>query len=118
LAEVLKTYLSQTRPGQLRNVAEPALWLNGRGGRLTRDGLASLVERCFKKAGLQGFTAHSLRHAFATHLLEGGAHLRLVQALLAHCRVTTTQTYTHIRPQELVREYRRTHPRAKRRRNS
>ena len=116
LQKVLTAYLADTRPGWLkRNVNEPALWLNQRGGRFSRDGVVYVVECAFQRAGLPGFTAHSLRHAFATHLLEGGAHLLSVQALLGHRLVTTTQIYTQILPAELRRVYRRSHPRARRR---
>lgn len=117
LKKVLTAYLADTRPAWLkRNLGETALWLNPRGGLFSRDGIIYVVECAFHKAGLAGFTAHSLRHAFATHLLEGGAHLLSVQGLLGHRLVTTTQIYTQILPQELRRVYRRTHPRARRRR--
>lgn len=118
LVAVLRHYLSETRPQWMQDVTETALWLNPKGNRLSYGVLNQVVRKLGKKAGLAGVSAHSLRHAFATHMLEGGAPLRLVQILLRHRSVLATQIYTHILPLELLREYRRTHPRAKRRRKS
>lgn len=115
LVTVLRHYLNETRPQWLQDVTETALWLNPKGARLSYAVLNDVVRQLGKKAGLPGVSAHSLRHAFATHMLERGAPLRLVQILLGHRSVLATQVYTHILPQELLRMYRRTHPRARRR---
>jgi len=114
LAAVLQDYLGRLRPLLLGDRSSEALWLNNLGQRLHRISIGQKVHDYGKKAGLN-ISTHSLRHAFATHLLEGGAHLRLVQVLLGHRSLLSTQFYTHLVPQELLREYRRTHPRAKRR---
>jgi len=113
LRSVLLGYLESVRPRLLQDVAQSALWLNYQGKRLGYATLGKTVRRYGQKAGIE-CTPHALRHAYATHLLEGGAPLRLVQVLLGHASVLSTQIYTHLLPQELLRVYRRTHPRAKR----
>lgn len=114
LAAVLRDYLDRLRPLLLGDQSSGALWLNNLGQRLHRITFGQKVHEYGKKAGLD-ISTHSLRHAYATHLLEGGASLRLVQIMLGHRSLLSTQIYTHLLPQELLREYRRTHPRAKRR---
>ncbi len=114
LAEVLRHYLAEVRPNLVKDVTEPALWLTARGTRLSQAQITYVVAQCFRRAGVVGASAHSLRHSYATHLLEGGAQLPVVQALLGHRTLLATQTYTHVLKLELLREYRRTHPRAKR----
>ena len=92
-----------------------ALWLNYRGGRLSRTSINSVVKRWAAAAGLatSGVHPHSLRHTFATGMVEGGADLRLVQELLGHAKVTSTQVYTHITQKEARRSYMQHHPLAK-----
>jgi integrase/recombinase XerD len=91
----------------------PALLLNLRGGRLTRQSLWGAVRRAASAAGLEGrVTPHTLRHSFATHLLDGGADVREVQELLGHASVTTTQVYTLVSRSALHEVYARAHPRA------
>jgi integrase/recombinase XerD len=118
LAEVLRHYLEHVRPRLLKDVAEPALWLSaqGQGTRLSQAQLTWVVAKFFRQAGLVGASAHSLRHSYATHLLDGGAPLLVVQALLGHRSLLSTKTYTHILQLEMLREYRRFHPRARRKR--
>jgi integrase/recombinase XerD len=91
----------------------PALLVNRRGGRLTRQGMWTIVRRHARTAGLDDrVTPHTLRHSFATHLLDGGADVRAVQELLGHASVTTTQIYTLVSRQAMRSVYARAHPRA------
>jgi integrase/recombinase XerD len=92
-----------------------AVFLNARGGRLSRQGAWKLLRLHAERAGLAGrVSPHTLRHSFATHLLDGGADVRVVQELLGHASVTTTQIYTMVSRDALREVYRRTHPRATR----
>lgn len=91
----------------------PALFVNLRGGRLGRQGLWGIVHRRAREAGLgDAVTPHTLRHSFATHLLDGGADVREVQELLGHASVTTTQVYTLVSRNAMHSVYARAHPRA------
>jgi integrase/recombinase XerD len=93
----------------------PALFLNRSGGRMSRQALWEVVRRAARRAGLRSAVSpHTLRHSFASHLLERGADLRSVQAMLGHADISTTQIYTHL-PSSVVHEmYRKFHPRAAR----
>ena len=91
----------------------PALFLNQRGGRLTRQSVWNLVQACGERANLgMHLSPHTLRHSFATHLLDGGADVRVVQELLGHASVTTTQIYTMVTVQQLREVFAGAHPRA------
>lgn len=93
---------------------EAALFLNPRGGRLTARSVERIVEAAALAAGLPvDVTPHTLRHSFASHLLANGADLRLIQELLGHSSLSTTQKYTHIEMKALLAEYRSAHPKAK-----
>jgi integrase/recombinase XerD len=100
-----------------RGSFSPALFLNARGGRLSRQNAYLVLQRAAERADLGVVVSpHTLRHSFATHLLDGGADVRVVQELLGHASVTTTQIYTLITPQRMLEEYRTSHPRARTRR--
>ncbi len=111
--ERLKTYLTEVRPKLAQGNKVPYLFLNRSGKKLSRQGLWKLIRRYALQAGIRShITPHSLRHSFATHLLERGADLRSVQLLLGHSSISTTQIYTHINKERLKLIYDRHHPRA------
>lgn len=111
--EALRCYIDEARPTLAKNGAEPSLFLNRRGRRLTRQGFWLILKAHAKRAGItKKITPHTLRHSFATHLLQGGAPLRHVQELLGHSSITTTQVYTHLTSEHVRSEYDKSHPRA------
>jgi integrase/recombinase XerD len=114
--EALDAYLVRARPtfasASRRASASPALFLNVRGSRLTRQGAWAVLKTAAAQAGLDGVSPHTLRHSFATHLLDGGADVRVVQELLGHASVTTTQIYTLVTVDRLREVYSAAHPRA------
>jgi integrase/recombinase XerD len=109
----LGTYLSGARPALTRRGDAGTLFVNPRGGTLSRQALWSIVKLAARRAGIRRpVSPHTLRHSFASHLLEGGADLRAVQAMLGHADISTTQIYTHLPSPVVVRMYRQFHPRA------
>jgi integrase/recombinase XerD len=111
----LDAYLVRGRPplaaGAARK-ASPAVFLNARGGRLTRQGAWGILREASVRSGKADVSPHTLRHSFATHLLDGGADIRVVQELLGHASVTTTQVYTLVTVDKLREVYAAAHPRA------
>jgi len=111
--EALDQYLVRVRPGLISKDRE-ALFLNDRGGRLSRQSMWTIVSQTAKRANiLVDVSPHSLRHSYATHLLDGGADVRVVQELLGHSSVTTTQIYTLVTIDKLRESYASAHPRAR-----
>ncbi len=114
----VRQYLDSARPDLLANggaaaTARGALFLNARGGRLSRQSAWTVIVKAAERAGLTAeVSPHTLRHSFATHLLEGGADVRVVQELLGHASVTTTQVYTLVTVDSLREVYAAAHPRA------
>jgi integrase/recombinase XerD len=117
----LDAYLVRGRPALASAVgrntassrkASPAVFLNARGGRLTRQGAWGVLREAAVRSGKSDVSPHTLRHSFATHLLDGGADIRVVQELLGHASVTTTQVYTLVTVDKLREVYAAAHPRA------
>jgi len=108
----LLTYLERARPRLVRGADPGVLFVNTRGRRLDRQALWRIVRTRARAAGLRGGFPHALRHSFASNLLEGGADLRSVQALLGHADIGTTEIYTHLPTDAVRRLYRTFHPRA------
>lgn len=107
-------YTKIGRPRISQDNNEKALFLNVRGERLTRQGLWQILKGYAKAANLDSdVTPHTLRHSFATHMLNGGADLRMVQELLGHANISTTQVYTHLTSEHVRNAYEKSHPRAK-----
>jgi site-specific recombinase XerD len=115
LALCLEYYLAVVRPRLRPRPEEGALWISVQDGRrLSGNSLWQRLRNATERLGFPQCCLHSIRHAFATHLLQGGAQLSEISRLLGHSQLETTELYTRILPQELLREYRRTHPRARR----
>ncbi len=109
----LQAYLVRSRPVLSPRGSTPAIFLNQRGGRLSRQSVWEIIQRAGEACGFE-VSPHSLRHSFATHLLEGGADVRVVQELLGHASVATTQIYTLVTVDTLRQVYSQAHPRARR----
>jgi integrase/recombinase XerD len=110
--DAIQAYLEHGRPRHDRGRGAPTLFLNPRGRALTRQGVHKLLAAWARRAGItRRISPHKLRHSFATHLLENGADLRAVQAMLGHADVGTTQIYTHLSQRKLHKTVREHHPR-------
>ncbi|MBC9224699.1 site-specific tyrosine recombinase XerD [Aeromicrobium sp. 636] len=112
--DALEAYLTKARPHLTAATGSgPAMFLNARGGRLSRQSAWTVLTKAARRAGLTvDVSPHTLRHSFATHLLDGGADVRVVQELLGHASVTTTQIYTLVTIDKLRETYAASHPRA------
>lgn len=112
-AEALNLYMRDRSIWVRKGPGTDALFLNRRGSRLTQRSVHRMVRKYLNQAALHaGLSPHSLRHAFATHLLERGADLRSIQELLGHSSLSTTQKYTHLSTAQLLRVYEKSHPKA------
>ena len=110
--DAVKAYLSGSRPRLLKGRNASNLFLNFRGSALTRQGFWKILKKYARSAGIKKtITPHSLRHSFASHLLEGGADLRAVQVMLGHADIATTQIYTHVSRERLKTLHETCHPR-------
>lgn len=109
----VRDYLAGARGRLTKGKATPALFINRLGSRLTRQGFWKIIKNYARLGGIsKDITPHTLRHSFATHMLENGADLRSVQELLGHADIATTQIYTHLTKSRLKEVYRQSHPRA------
>jgi integrase/recombinase XerC/integrase/recombinase XerD len=109
----VRRYLEAARRALEPRREEPALFVSRRGRRLSSSDVRRRLDKWVREAALAGHVSpHTLRHSFATHLLEGGADLRSIQDLLGHANLSTTQIYTRVEPSRLRNEYAKAHPRA------
>ena len=113
-ARALARYLEEGRPALARPGSPGAVFLNARGGRLSRQSVHAVVARAGRGLGISNLHPHTLRHSFGTHLLDGGANLRVIQEILGHADISTTQIYTHVDRTHLQAEYLAAHPLARR----
>lgn len=112
--DAVEAWLTRGRPGLVGARSGPAVFLNSRGGRLSRQSAWAVLGRAAERAGVtREVSPHTLRHSFATHLLDGGADVRVVQELLGHASVTTTQVYTLVTVDNLREVFATAHPRAR-----
>jgi len=112
-AEFLRFYLEHLRPQWAARTGAPELFLTDRGRPFSRSGFWRVIKKHALAAGIaKNITPHTLRHSFATHLLDGGADLRAIQEMLGHARIATTQIYTHVSTRRLHEVYNKAHPRA------
>ncbi len=108
----LKKYLDLTRPQLAKNPLEPAVFISKSGKKLNREWIWNLIKQAAQTAGInKNIHPHTLRHSFATHLLENGADLRVIQELLGHADIATTEIYTHVDAKRLLKIHRQFHPR-------
>jgi len=115
-ASALNNYLAHSRPVLMGKRKMNAIFLNKYGGRLPARRIQKILDRCAQKAGIEKKVhPHVLRHTFATHLLDGGADLRVVQELLGHAQLATTQVYTHVSQSQARKVYQAAHPMARKR---
>ena len=113
--EAISRYLPDRRASLGGRPDPGAVFLNARGGRLSRQGVWGIVRKAAQRAGLapESVSPHVLRHSAATHMVEGGADLRTVQEMLGHASISTTQVYTRVSPQHLIEVYVDSHPRSR-----
>lgn len=117
-AQALQNYLADSRPAFLGKKKMDAVFLNQYGGRLPARRIQKIMDKYARKAGIgKRVYPHILRHTFATHLLDGGADLRVVQELLGHAQLATTQVYTHVSQSQARKVYQSAHPMARKREN-
>lgn len=110
--EAIREYLEQGRVQLTKGTNAPYLFLNSRGRAMTRQGFWKIIKKYARQTGIRkGITPHSIRHSFATHLLEAGADLRSVQVMLGHTDISTTQIYTHVTRKRLKELHQKYHPR-------
>jgi site-specific recombinase XerD len=103
-------YLDKIRPEHVRDPKEQAFFLTRSGGRLCCELIAQIVKKYLNKAGLSGFSTHSIRHAFASHLIQNGCQVKYIQEMLGHSSLDTTKIYTHLRKEDQREALERSHP--------